>query len=340
MPLINSADYLRTFLSGIQRASTDPVDIAAEVDLVEQEVIVPILGTAQFAALQTAFDGEANGVPWQDADLEALWRKVAYVIAPLVYYKKLPGIYAKMGGNGVTINAAEGTVPVTKWGFEKLSRNLLDRGVSAIDALYKFLDESTPGTYALWEASGSYTQHVGQLIQTTAQFNEVCPAIGNNRRVFMALKPIIQQAIDFNIIPIIGQAQYDTLIANLLSKTTSADEDKLISRLRYAIAHFAMAQAYDQFEWCATPSGLSPLIPALPGDYDFETPVQLVDASRLTGRKQWHLQLANEYLTNMLVWLNINSALFADYHASDEHTNNTPTTPTTINHSGSNTYMM
>jgi len=207
--------YLRLEYATFARASFLPDMASAEF-----VYIIPIIGRTEYNVLLTNYEASiATNSTALDADDAALLSAIRWASVPLCFYLLAPELYSSINAGGIMQkhNTDQGQIASSKWAFKELRLDLLTKGMSAIDRLLDFLDSSTPGTYAAWEASDNYTQAKDRFIQTTAQFSE-CYNINYNRITFLKLTPIM------------ADVEQEHIFLTICSELFAAFKTKLIMR--------------------------------------------------------------------------------------------------------------
>lgn len=239
MALITTVAELQQFSNAMSLA-TFPDDFAPSLNTIEDSVITDIIGAAQLATLQTAYDllVGIDHTPMGDA-LSTLWTKVNKVSVPLAIIDFINNTMAGTSAAGTAEATANGIASARMWVTVQKKENLQRNAQRAIDNLYEFL-EANKGDYAGWTASDQYTEFKELLVQTTKQFNSIV-GIGKSRQLFIRLRPSISEAEKMYIVPLIGQPFYDVLIA-ALKAAPDANQVKAIQALREAVVRLAMAR--------------------------------------------------------------------------------------------------
>ena len=235
MALITEVLELQKFSNAMSLA-TFPDDFAPSLNTIEDSVITDIIGAAQLATLQAAYNA---GYSSMSDPLKKLWDKVNKVSVPLAIIDFINNTMAGTSAAGTAESASNGVASARMWVTVQKKENLQRNAQRAIDNLYEFL-EANKGDYEDWTASDQYTEFKELLVQTTKQFNSIV-GIGKSRQLFIRLRPSISEVEKMYIIPLIGQPFYDILIA-ALKATPDANQVKAIQALREAIVRLAMAR--------------------------------------------------------------------------------------------------
>ncbi len=183
MALFQSTPELKKFCPSINR-NMEWQTFAPAVEQAELKYLKPLLGTAQYNALVTAY--EDNDLSTEQGQL------LKFVQRPLAYYafhEALPLLTAMVSDMGVTEQeSSEGTALRTRqWVFSGMQKSALENGDLFTDAMLSFLEDNHTN-YPLWAGFPAFTVTKSLFINTTAEFNSFVP-IGNSKRVWLALRP-------------------------------------------------------------------------------------------------------------------------------------------------------
>ena len=327
----------------VGKADTFMSSSSPDLDAAMNYWCTPILGSTLLANLITAYQASVAPSPTaMTSPLKELLPYVQDVVAPLGYLRYLAKnlVTSKDGGLTQAMDAETGRTAVSLWGYNKLSEQLLNDGMQAMDMLYNFLDNSAPGTYADWESSSAYTQFKGFIIQTTDDFNEQY-IINGHRATFVRLKSSMADVETLEIEDWIGPELLADLRTKINAKTLGTEEKQLLVYLKKAIAHFTIDKAIMKLSFTMN-NGLvaMPVIPR--EEYGAKSGLKPLDKNELEQIKQ-------DAKTDALVWMGkamnylnkmASNSLFAAYYNSATYTNNNATATWTQNNKDGKVYMM
>lgn len=200
----------------------------------ERQHILPALGTTLYNAL-TAYNGTGN------ATYDALLIKVREPLALLAMRTLLPDIQVQTSDAGATVTWSENYRPALPGQIDAKLEALQLCGMSALDALYDYLQETNPSS---WRTSDAGKDSGATLLRTSAEFSEGYP-IANSRTTFIDLRPAMLRAQDFDIAPAIGSTFLDTLLAHQRTAGNNSYYDTAIAKLKPALAQLAVGRSQD-----------------------------------------------------------------------------------------------
>lgn len=207
--------------------------------------VLPFVGNelyddlADLVSTGTALDAE------QAECLERIRDAVAYYTIMVTLPKKKTAI-TSMGA--VENVATEGTTGSSLWGFKTTLWSVAQDSDRLMDEVLDYLEQQVVADnvyFDLWKDSDAYLVGKADLFRTTSDFQDF-QNINKSRRTFVAMLPIIKQAAKRHVVPAISQAQYDDLVTKLRDGSLSADEKKLLERVRAALAAWAVHYAADK----------------------------------------------------------------------------------------------
>jgi hypothetical protein len=208
---------------------------------VEKEYIIPAISEVEFDNLQAAYDAFLDGTPMQPKEAKLL-NEVRDVLAPLAIHYYMPFAQGKAGQSGIFITDNGEQSPAPKWMIDRMMSTSLENGMQAIDHLYEFL-EKRQNTYTDWADSDSYTIFKSSFINTVKEFEKHIK-IGNSRRTFLAMQPIIQRIEFARFENVLSVELFDEIKEEIEDDSISPANKKLLERyIRPALAHLTMSEA-------------------------------------------------------------------------------------------------
>lgn len=157
--------------------------------------------------------------------------------------------------------------PAFEWMIDKSDKSLLDIAHEATDLLLEFLDKYCDAMYAPdpakpdeqvnllpWAASSQF-RLIRELFITKDGFDTEF-FIGGSRRVFLAVAPFIRSVQKNEILASLGTVKYELVKASLLEGSPSTEIETLLSKIRPALALFAMSKAVLRLSVEVLPNGI------------------------------------------------------------------------------------
>lgn len=230
--LITTAAQLAAYVT-IDKGIT-PEAFRAHVRNAERQYIKPALGTTLYAALD-AYSGSGNST------YDALLPYVREPLALLCMNTLVRDLGVQVSDAGTSVHWSDNYRPALADQITNKLDALQVCGMSALDALYEYLQATNPSS---WRTSQAGILAGGTLLRTSEEFSQGFP-INNSRTTFMDLRPAMLRAQDFDIGPAIGATFLETLLTHVLTAGTNANYDTAISKLKPALAQLAISRADD-----------------------------------------------------------------------------------------------
>lgn len=238
MGLIKTEDELKDFLP-ITEAFPISV-ILPYIDLVETEVIIPVIGETLFDSLKAAYDSDSLS-----ADQDELLKKIRVPLANYALELGADVIGLQIGSLGFTKAKDESNEPMSSQDRYFLKRTLHRSGDLGMEHLLAYL-EANKATWTDWTSDPVYQEHISVFITTARDFST------NYRRrisrwVYWNLRMLMKQSEKDILIGLISQEYYDELKAAIIADTVSAEDQKVIDRIKPCITHATMSRAIKNF---------------------------------------------------------------------------------------------
>lgn len=239
MGLITSIAELKKYVA--IDANTKMATLTPFIEEAEQLYIVDLLGKPfydAYSALYTAFINPPNTALSSDNA-----KLLPYIQRALAYYTQRQAILSlgvTFGELGMRQERGETNDPAPRWKEEKMQFQALKNADLHADKLLEYLEANATdiNDYQLW-LSNAGTKNSGYIVYGVAIANKHID-INSSRRVFLKLRPKLQE-IEKRIVPKwIGQAQYDSLVTKLKAQTLTTDEKSLIAKIEPIICKRAL----------------------------------------------------------------------------------------------------
>jgi len=196
--------------------------------------IKPALGATLYDGL-AAYGGSGNSV------YDNLLPYVREPLALLAMNTLVRDVAVQVGDAGASVVWSESYRPALADQITSKLDALQVCGMSALDALYEYLQSANPSS---WRTSAAGILAGGTLLRTSEEFTAGFP-INGSRTTFMDLRPAMLRAQDFDIAPAIGATFLETLLTHVRTAGTNAEYDTAISKLKPALAQLAISRADD-----------------------------------------------------------------------------------------------
>lgn len=267
--LIKNVDELIKFLGrAVMNATTDDF-IKPYIEDAQESIIVKAFGQE----LITELDNQHNSVSGAilSPHNALLLPKIQRALAWYAYLKYLPFSIGNDGDNGLQEMGTDSTQPVRIGVLDKRLRETERNAVEGLERALFFLEENRTN-YATFTASPTWTQYKSLFIWSATEMTKYLPAVGQNYRLYLGLRPYIALAERDYILPILGQDMFDELKAVVLSTNITDDEKELLFYVNRALAYTAFAEALPNMNVVVLGSGNLRILSDFDGIYNQKSP--------------------------------------------------------------------
>ena len=208
----------------------------------EQLYIVDLLGKDFYDEFLALYEASVTGeAPTPLSADNALL--LPYIQRALAYYtqvKAIPHLTVTFGDMGIRQHRGEDSDAAPRWKEEKLLLNALISADTHADKLLEFLEDNATGVndYATWFDNANIKTN-GTLVYSTEIASQYID-ISKSRRVFLQLKPTLNQLEKKYVPKLVGQEQYDELVAALIANTITEAQQTLIDLINPIICKRAL----------------------------------------------------------------------------------------------------
>lgn len=270
------------------------------------EVLLPVLGEEAYTEMQTAYQNNSL-----TAEQEKLLPLAQYAIVNYAYAKYIPSAQVSISANGIHIEVSENKKTAFAWQIEQLQNSFLEAADNGIEQLYLFLEKNI-ADYATWAASDRVSILRANFINTATDFNAHYN-IGNSRRTFLALLPLMRIAEETDVLTLLGAEFYDEIKVHIAQNTVPDKSKLLINYLQKAIAHLAMVQAIAALDVYITANGTRI------GSLKISSEKTQTDLQRLSSHETHCRNTANTYLAKAKKFIYDNIADFPTFESSSTY---------------------
>jgi hypothetical protein len=240
MSLITTIAEFKKFVDIDVNAKIDK-SLGPYINEAEQLYLVDLLGQAFYDEFVAAYKASVDPSPTPlSADNLLLQPYIQRCVAYYAKFLAIPNLSVTFGDMGVRVHRGEDSDAAARWLIEKLQLECLKNGDTHADKLLEYLENNaTNSKYATWFASDANTKKSGYIVYSTAIASQHIN-ISRSRRIFLQLRNTMRDVESKYIIKLIGQAQYDELVAELKAGTVSPDNAKLIDRIQPIVSKRAL----------------------------------------------------------------------------------------------------
>jgi len=249
--LITSIAEIKRFVA--INITLDIVSIEPYIKLAERNYIKPILGTVLYDKLVAEYESSASSSA--SGILDALLEQTQWALSYLAVWEYVKHVgSAQISDAGITETATGDQKAARKWVNDQVEQSHGATAMQQLDQLLLYLEDNRTD-YPDWESSGNFTLYFDCVTNSTKVFEEYY-AIGNSRRVFLALKPAIRTAERQAIKPLIGASLYALLLSQVKAASLTPANLALLPYVQEASVYLALQQAIPQLAVKITERGL------------------------------------------------------------------------------------
>jgi hypothetical protein len=295
--------------------NTSMEKLRPSIEAAELFVAKNILSVAQYDALHAAYLAVANENELSGGNA-ALLAKVRPVVANYMMARAVQSLQIQVSGAGSHIQSNDVRKTAFQWQIDAAVKLYTRAGDAAADALLEFLEENKL-SYALWAASSIYSAWKSFFVFSTAQFQQLMN-INNSRVMMLLMQPTMKYVQDTHILNTLGETYYNSLQAEVVSGNVSADNQKVLNRVRRAIVFLTAKEALTEMTISIDEDGA--LVRTSSSTEVVSVKNQLPD-SRLSKLIESYSKKGAEAIADLQEFLNTNatSSLYADYFNSDRY---------------------
>ena len=236
-------------------------------------------------------------------------------------------ILAPMGA--IENNASEGTTTSSLWGFRTTLWSVAQTADRMMDELLAWMEEQVEAEVSYfvtnWKGTTAYTTVSQGFFRSMADFQKF-HNIHRSWRNFRALLPIIEQQAERQILPVLGQDQYDELLDAVTNNDATSAEATLIKKVRKALAKWAIVEASKAMPLLSEQDGFRLISHADAIDQKQYDSVTVQGA--IAGMRQSAENAARSYTADLVEFLYTNKTDYPTWEASSANKlNNTDPVP-------------
>lgn len=223
-------------------ANTEWDRMVPSADLVEESRFRnQVLGTALFDELKDAYDASiASPFTALSTPLATLLDKVRRPLAQLIIYEAYDSLQGNWSGAGHTVTTTQNVERAPMWMSRRFQANALKHGNAYLDLLIDFLAKNE-SDYPNWATAPIRAEIRESFIPSMTTADRFLRPIGG-AWLLAQLRPAMREVQTGAVLGILGQSNYDTLLALVVANTTpTSDQAKQLDQIRTAILHGALA---------------------------------------------------------------------------------------------------
>jgi Family of unknown function (DUF6712) len=310
MALFNTTSEIKNHLS--INLNTKFENLKPVLNRVEEKYIQDILGDTEYTSLESAYQSLSLS-----AEQTKLLEKCQDALANLTYLYYASTADINVSDIGFTVQSTEQLAPASQWRVENFKSDIARDGYNGLEVLLKFL-WANDTDYPDWKASTNNKEYRQFFINTATEFTRYYN-IGRYFQLFTELRSTIRHMERLYIRPVISEAYFDELKAEILADTVSADNDLILDEfIKPALANLSIAHGAKGLAIDITSAGIFEHSKSDRGNI-------MVTTSASGGRLASALTEANilgkTYLNRLRKYLNENASAskYATYFNSDKY---------------------
>lgn len=224
---------IKTYVGAAANQSLSIEDLDPVIENTLYDAIIPYLGLATWTALLA---NQTADTP--DAALTALMPKVQKPLAMITMANYMSVGTISVGDAGAHRNEseAEGRKTAYKYQINRYVDYHLHNGWDALERMLLFLEDNI-ADYSTWNGSDEAAYHRELFLNYAADFKRYFQK-STSRYTFETLRPIIAEAEQFAILPLLGQQQFDDL-----KGSPTSEQQKVLPYIKKALVHLTVAVA-------------------------------------------------------------------------------------------------
>ncbi len=226
--------------------STDREKLWPFIEAAERKYILPLLERELYDDLQKFCNDHAS---WQSGSGSSgedtiktteLIRLIRIAELNLAYYNGFDVLNVKLSDAGFQRTGDQGSFRgLYKYQEENLRKYFESTGYNGLDDMLKYIEDYIE-YFPEWEESANYTARKVAIIKDAETFDAIC-AIGKSRLTFLRLRRYMNEVIDFEIKPLLGD-EFATLMTELAKDDTLDKYRLLVPEVAKPVAYYSAAR--------------------------------------------------------------------------------------------------
>lgn len=165
------------------------------------------------------------------------------VIATYAYYEAIPSLDVVQTNNGLAIISNSNLSPASQHRRDALMKSTKERRDREIEALIQYLRNSTT-YYPDWQDSDAFARIFSALLYSERDFSSYIP-LDDNRELYLKIRPAIKTVQDDILAYYISKDYVDELITKQKEKTFTEWDQKILQRVKHALALLSLSRALE-----------------------------------------------------------------------------------------------
>lgn len=221
-------------------AKSDKIEnISPFVQQAERDFIIPYISKTQYDLINAAYNAAPPTLTTAQTDL---LKKIQPALVLYAYYLWIPTGQLQISDSGIRIANTAEMKTAFQWQIADLRKSILAQAGSAMEELLVFMEEKK-SDYPNWAASSAYTEYKDSFIANAKEFTQHFSLLGNSRINFLAVRSQMKAVEEMQIQAELGDDFYTELKNQHIANTLSANNKKVVSKLKHIIANYTINKA-------------------------------------------------------------------------------------------------
>lgn len=217
------------------------------IEQAERKYIKPLLEDELFTDLDKFYNNQpawSGGSGEDSTRTTELLRLIRIAELNLAFFIGFPVLNTVISTTGFQkVGDGENFSGLYKYQETDLKRYFEETGYNGLDDMLKYIEDNIE-YFPEWEESSIYAARKTAIIKDAATFDAICD-IGKSRIIFLRLQRFMNEVIDFEIKPLLGD-EYATLISELARKDPAAKYAALAVEVQKPLAYLACAKLIEK----------------------------------------------------------------------------------------------
>lgn len=291
---------------------------------VESGKLLYELGVPFFEAIAARYGATNPSTELTDAEISCI-ALIQNSTAHLAAVLGMPSLMVSLSGSGLMQKTTGDRKGLYQWQKIEYENSHLDAGYSALDSLLELLwANRNDANFVTWKDSLAEKRSVALVINTAKDFNEYY-AIGSSRRTFEALKSSINTAELMVLKPLLGDALFAEIKAQITGFNVSATNAKILPQIKGLVANSAIKRALGLLSFKLTADGLMVTTVTSTGS-DSSKQLNTPTPDMVRENKALAQESVDSYVSDLLAYLHANIDSYPLFTQSAYYTNGNSTT--------------
>jgi hypothetical protein len=306
--LLKTTDELKTYFSNIDR-DYNFGSIESFVFDAETDIVIPEISQELYDSLQVKYDDNTLADKAKQAFV-----LIQRAISHFALYLSADSGSFRISDAGFYVTVGTDTRPVSDKKMIMFRKGRTEAGYKALDQAISFLDNNVNETvFAAYKNSDIKKEAANYFLSNCRDFTRYFSPLRNSSTTYRAMLSAIGQAESDYIMPILGDALFDSLKSKVKQNGLNDDEKVLMQKIQKALANLTIAEAIPMLSFDFDGKTLSVNNLKAAGESSEET-TSLSD-QRLSNLMNHCLMNGQADARRLKTWLNTNASKFPGFIA-------------------------